>query len=73
MILDEDSLEGEIRGLGFTNLDDWTIGDATGLLLLVFLDDPISNLLMSRSHSGFEVRDLERFEFEVSSILVLGL
>lgn len=65
MILDEDSLEGEIRGLGFAKPEDWTIGEARGVLLLIFLDDPMSNLLKSRSHGGLEVLYQEGFEIEV--------
>ena len=52
MILDEESLEGEIRGLGFANPGEWVIGEMLGVLLLVFLDEPISNLLRSKSQSS---------------------
>jgi hypothetical protein len=71
MILDEESLEGEIRGLGFANPGEWVIGEMLGVLLLVFLDEPISNLLRSKSQGGFGYLGI--FECELSVLIILVL
>jgi hypothetical protein len=71
MILDEESLDGEIRGLGFANPGDWTIDEMLGVLVLVFLGEPISNLLRSKSQGGFG--DFERFICELSILIILDL
>ena len=69
MILDEESLEGEIRGLGFANPGERVIGEMLGVVLLVFLDEPISNLLRSKSQGGFGYLGI--FECELSVFIIL--
>lgn len=71
MILDEESLDGEIRGLGFANPGDWAIDEMLGVLVLVFLGEPISNLLRSKSQGGLGA--FERFICELSILIILDL
>ncbi len=69
MILDEENLEGEITGLGLANPGDGTTGERLGVF--VFLADPMSNLLKSRSHGGLTTDALRMFSLELSTLVAL--